>query len=76
MSEAAEPADEKLLLGFEEEDFARLGKAIKITRKEGKTKEGKPYVAWESPGGFRARPVDGLQGQGQPGASTPWASAW
>src|SRR5262245_32012052 len=47
-----DPADEKLLLGFEEEEFARIGKAIKITRQEGKNKEGKPYVAWESPGGF------------------------
>src|SRR5262245_20259899 len=49
---AAEPADEKLLLGFEEEDFARLEKVIKITRKEGKTKEGKPFLIWENPGGF------------------------
>src|SRR5688500_9452817 len=49
---AEESAAEKLLLGFEEEEFARIEKAVKITRKEGKTKEGKPYVAWESPGGF------------------------
>jgi hypothetical protein len=49
---AGEPTGEKLLLGFEEEDFARIGKAIQITRKEGKTKDGKPFVAWESPGGF------------------------
>src|SRR5262245_24051644 len=49
---AAEPASEMLLLGFEEEDFARLGKAIKITRKESKSREGKPCMAWESPGGF------------------------
>src|SRR5262245_20552378 len=49
---AADPADEKLLLGFEEEDMARLDKAIKVTRKEGKTKDGKPFVALESPGGF------------------------
>jgi hypothetical protein len=48
---AAEPA-EKLLLGFEEEEFARIKNAIKITRKEGKTKQDKPYVAWEGPGGF------------------------
>jgi hypothetical protein len=54
LSGANEPANEKLLLGFEEEEFARIGKAIKITRKEGKTKEGKPYVAWQSPGGFTA----------------------
>src|SRR5262245_38669695 len=52
LSGAAEPPAEKLLLGFEEEDFTRLGKAIKITRKEGKTKEGTPCVGWESPGGF------------------------
>src|SRR5262245_4396842 len=49
---AAEPPPEKLLLGFEEEDFARLGKAIKITRTEGKTKEGKAFVGWEGAGGF------------------------
>src|SRR5262245_34925137 len=53
-SSAAEPAAEKLLLGFEEDELAKLGKAIKITRKEGKTKGGTPYVAWESPGGFQA----------------------
>jgi hypothetical protein len=51
-SGAAEPAGEKLLLGFEEEDFARIGKAIKITHTEGKSREGKPYVAWGNPGGF------------------------
>jgi hypothetical protein len=53
-SGAADPADEKLLLGFEEDDMARLDKAIKVTRKEGKTKDGKPFVALESPGGFGA----------------------
>src|SRR5262245_14788330 len=44
---AAEPAGERLLLGFEEDDYARISKAIKITRKEAKT-----HTAWESPGGF------------------------
>src|SRR5262245_60714322 len=53
-SPAADAADEKLLLGFEEEEIARLDKAIKVTRKEGKTKDGKPFVALESPGGFAA----------------------
>src|SRR5262249_47577973 len=43
---------EKPLLGFEEEDLARISKAIKITRKEGKTKEGTPFVGWEGAGGF------------------------
>src|SRR5262249_8964415 len=33
-------------------DFARISKAIKITRKEGKSKDGKPFMVWESPGGF------------------------
>jgi hypothetical protein len=51
---AMEPADERLLLGFEREDFARLAKTIKLVRKEGKTRRGKPYVAWEAPGGFAA----------------------
>lgn len=51
---AAEPTGEKLLLGFEEEDFVRLDKAIKLTRQEGKTRRGEPYVAWQSPGGFAA----------------------
>jgi hypothetical protein len=47
-------ADEIILLGFEEEDHARLSKAIKLERKEAKTKDGKAYVAWENPGGFQA----------------------
>ena len=81
---AAEPADEKLLLGFEEEDFARLSKAIKITRKEGKTKEGKPFVSWESPGGFaqlgqwmifKGKASQARQLRAKVGRSTPWARA-
>lgn len=51
---AAEGPEEKLLLGFEEEDFARLSKVMKITRKEGKSKDGKPFVAWENPGAIQA----------------------
>ncbi len=46
---AAEPADELLLLGFEETEFEKLAKAIKLTRKESKTKDGKPFVSWQSP---------------------------
>jgi hypothetical protein len=51
--QTAEPGEEKLLLGFEEEDYARLSKVIKITRKEGTTKDGKQFVGWEGPGGIQ-----------------------
>lgn len=47
---AAEPMEEKLLLGFEEADFERLAQAIKLTRKEVKPKEGPAHAAWEMPG--------------------------
>jgi hypothetical protein len=52
LASAAEPPVEKLLLGFEEEDFTRISKAIPITRKEGKTKEGQAFIGWEGAGGF------------------------
>jgi hypothetical protein len=52
-SHAAEPTDEKLLLGFEESEFDRLGNVIKLTKKEGMTKDGTSFTAWDSPGGFR-----------------------
>jgi hypothetical protein len=48
-SRAAEPADERLLLGFEDTEFEKLAKVIKLTKKEGKTKDGKPFVSWQSP---------------------------
>jgi hypothetical protein len=51
---AAAGDDEKRLLGFEEEEYARLAQAVKLTRKEARTKEGKAYVAWEHPGGIQA----------------------
>ncbi len=47
-------ADERLLLGFEEEEHARLAQPAKLTRKEKTTKDGRPYVAWEHPGGLQA----------------------
>src|SRR5262245_61784504 len=50
---AADVSDEKLLLGFEESEFEKLSKVIKLTKKEGKTKDGKSFVAWDTPGGFQ-----------------------
>ncbi len=54
LSAPAPQEDERLLLGFEEEDHARLAGAIKLERKEARTKDGRAYVAWENPGGFQA----------------------
>jgi hypothetical protein len=45
---------EQLLLGFEEEEHARLTKTVKIARKEKTTKDGRAYVAWEQPGDIQA----------------------
>ncbi len=50
----AQDGQERLLLGFEEEEHARLSRSIKLGRKEKTTKDGRAYVAWEHPGGIQA----------------------
>lgn len=51
-STAAAADAEKLLLGFEDEEFARIGKGLALTRKDAQSKDGTPYVAFENPGGI------------------------
>ena len=43
---AADSSDEKLLLSFEETEFDKLSKLIKLTKAPGKTKDNKPFVSW------------------------------
>jgi hypothetical protein len=45
-SSAAQTPDELLLLGFEDAEFEKLSKLIKLTKAVGKTKDNKPFVAW------------------------------
>lgn len=51
-SAAAEEGNEKLLLGFEDAEFERISQSIKFTRRDTRTKDDLPVVAWENPGGF------------------------
>ena len=43
-AQAAPPADEKLLAGFEEDEIKRMIEAVKVERKDGKDKEGRAVV--------------------------------